>query len=101
MSIVYWKKHRKRRRFAVHHAGSVRLCLLLAAAGALFVWRPYQPATDRLHQAPTARSIVVLPQVYGPTTARAYPSAGTAGVIAGYSHVIDGDTIEISGTHIR
>lgn len=102
MSIVYLKNHRKWRRLAVHHAGSVRLCLLLAVAGALFVWRPYQPAPGRMpHRPATARSIMLLPQVYGPTSTQAHPSAEPVGGIAGYPHVIDGDTIEISGTRIR
>jgi endonuclease YncB( thermonuclease family) len=78
--------------------GMLRLGLLLAIAIALLVWRPYRPTTE---MSPRSPGIVGYPQVYRPTAAMPRPSAGMVGAIAGHPRVIDGDTIDISGTRIR
>jgi endonuclease YncB( thermonuclease family) len=91
-------KHKKWWRFATDHMGTLRLSLLLAVAGVLLVARPFHSATNRTHWSlATARSGTFLPRVYRPTGER----ARAIGEIVGHASVIDGDTIEISGTRIR
>jgi endonuclease YncB( thermonuclease family) len=78
--------------------GTLRLGLLLTIAIALLVWRPYRPTTEISTQSPSTGGY---PQVYRPTAAMPHPSVGMVGAIAGHPRVIDGDTIDLSGTRIR
>ena len=90
--------HHRWRRFAADHMGTLRLGLLLTIAIALLVWRPYRPTTEISTQSPSTGGY---PQVYRPTAAMPHPSVGMVGAIAGHPRVIDGDTIDLSGTRIR
>jgi endonuclease YncB( thermonuclease family) len=86
------------RSFAADHVGTLRLGLLLVIATALLVWRPYPPATE---MSPQSSVVAGFPRVYRPTAATPRIAAGLVGPIAGYPRVVDGDTIDISGTRIR
>jgi endonuclease YncB( thermonuclease family) len=69
-------KHRRWRPAAANHAGTFRLVALLTIAASLMVWRNFGVALRHF-----------VPYV--------------ASDIAGYAHIVDGDTLDVAGTRIR
>jgi endonuclease YncB( thermonuclease family) len=58
--------------------GTLRLAVLMAIAAGLLTWNIFEPAAVTRHVRQSA-----------------------AGPIVGYAHVVDGDTLDVSGTRIR
>ncbi len=84
--------HRQWRRFAMRHIGTLRIAGLLAI-GATLVWS-YPLQRNEWSSYPA-------PDIINATPRLAATPTNPINTIVGYAYVIDGDTLDISGTRIR